>query len=199
MPVYTPNIPQPGDNISGSQNQILENFQTANTAFGSDHTAFDVVASQGKHKQVTLIQNTAPGATVDPASIIHSVLGTGTIFLNKPLPFFRNSLGDYPLMPDLKVVGSNYGFKIGNIIINFGGNTITIGNTTVTSTWAIPYTNPIIIILTTLNNQSTFDAINAILRGAPSTVVGRELLDGVFNTNSAFAHNVILNYLAIGY
>ena len=52
MPVYTVNIPQPGDNPSGSQDQILQNFQVLNTAFSQDHGAYNS-GTQGQHNQVT--------------------------------------------------------------------------------------------------------------------------------------------------
>lgn len=52
MPVYTVNIPQPGDNPSGSQDQILQNFQVLNTAFSQDHGAYNS-ATQGQHNQIT--------------------------------------------------------------------------------------------------------------------------------------------------
>ena len=52
MPTYSTNIPQPGDDPSVSQNQILENFQVLNTAFSQDHSAFNA-PTQGQHKQIT--------------------------------------------------------------------------------------------------------------------------------------------------
>lgn len=51
---YNPAIPGPNDLISASQSQIQTNFSQANTAFAVDHVAFDVLANQGMHKQVTL-------------------------------------------------------------------------------------------------------------------------------------------------
>ncbi len=52
MPTYSPNIPQPGDQPSQSQNQILENFQVANTAFAQDHAPYNSPI-QGQHEQIT--------------------------------------------------------------------------------------------------------------------------------------------------
>ena len=52
MPTYTPNIPQPTDNPSQSQNQILENFQVLATAFSANHGAYNA-GNQGQHAQVT--------------------------------------------------------------------------------------------------------------------------------------------------
>jgi len=52
MPVYTPNIPQPGDNPSQSQGQMLQNFQVLNTVFGVDHADFTSPIG-GQHRQIT--------------------------------------------------------------------------------------------------------------------------------------------------
>jgi|SRR5437899_319998 len=58
MTVYTPNIPQPGDNPSNSQDQILQNFQTLNTMYGSsgDHYPWtNTTPTEGfRHAKVTL-------------------------------------------------------------------------------------------------------------------------------------------------
>lgn len=51
---FNPNIPQPGDELSDSQGDILTNFSTSNSSFGIDHYAFaDLTANNGKHKYVT--------------------------------------------------------------------------------------------------------------------------------------------------
>ncbi len=68
MTVYTPNIPQPGDNPSDSQDQILENFQTLQTLYGTsgDHYSWTNTnpPESTKHAKVTtpgLPTATAPG------------------------------------------------------------------------------------------------------------------------------------------
>jgi hypothetical protein len=68
MTVYTPNIPQPGDNPSDSQDQILENFQTLQSLYGTtgDHYSWtNTNATEStKHARVTLPglpTATAPG------------------------------------------------------------------------------------------------------------------------------------------
>ncbi len=62
MPVYTINIPQPGDNPSQSQDQILQNFQTLNTAFSVNHVAFNN-ADQGKHNKISIPVNGGAAST----------------------------------------------------------------------------------------------------------------------------------------
>lgn len=76
---YNPNIPQANDLISNSQAQLLINNSQANIAFGVDHTAFDVVADQGKHKKATLIKQTtdpvadAAGPIVYARDVVYAI------------------------------------------------------------------------------------------------------------------------------
>ncbi len=68
MSVFTQNIPQPGDNPSFSQDQLLQNNLTLNAVYGTngDHYAWTNVnaSEQAKHAKVTmpgLPTATAPG------------------------------------------------------------------------------------------------------------------------------------------
>ncbi len=65
---YNPAIPQATDLISQSQSQILTNFSQADTAFAIDHTAFSVLADQGKHKKSTYYEQ-----AVDPTTLINEI------------------------------------------------------------------------------------------------------------------------------
>jgi hypothetical protein len=75
MTSYTPNIPQPGDDPSDSQDQILQNFQTLNSLYGTsgDHYAWTntTPVEISKHAKVTfpgLPTVNAPGNAI-PAPI----------------------------------------------------------------------------------------------------------------------------------
>jgi hypothetical protein len=50
---YDQNIPQPTDNLSQSQGDLLANFQQLDTSFAVEHTAFSVNSNVGLHKQIT--------------------------------------------------------------------------------------------------------------------------------------------------
>ena len=64
---YNPNIPQPGDDLSVSQGQILQNFQVSNSSFGVDHYSFaDLTGNTGKHNQITTPIYIADPPTGDP-------------------------------------------------------------------------------------------------------------------------------------
>ena len=64
---YNPNIPQPTDDLSVSQGQILQNFQVSNSSFGIDHYSFaDLTGNTGKHNQITTPIYVADPDTGDP-------------------------------------------------------------------------------------------------------------------------------------
>lgn len=57
---YQNNIPQPTDQLSKSQSDILNNFAAIKTLVDINHVTFDV-ADQGKHKFVTMpVQGSSP-------------------------------------------------------------------------------------------------------------------------------------------
>jgi hypothetical protein len=53
MPTYNANIPQPTDQISQSQDQILQNFQSIQALIDINHVDF-ASGDQGKHKWTTM-------------------------------------------------------------------------------------------------------------------------------------------------
>lgn len=62
MPTYNANIPQPADQISQSQDQILQNFQSLQNLIDVNHVDF-ASGDQGKHKWVTMpVQAAIPPA-----------------------------------------------------------------------------------------------------------------------------------------
>ncbi len=64
---YSPNIPGPNDLLSNSQQDIKNNFTSANTTFGIDHYAFDnLTVNVGKHNKITtpLIVGSAHPTTI---------------------------------------------------------------------------------------------------------------------------------------
>jgi hypothetical protein len=50
MTVYTANIPQPGDDPSQSQGQILQNFQSLQDAQDKNHVTLQDITNRGLHK-----------------------------------------------------------------------------------------------------------------------------------------------------
>jgi len=52
---FNPAIPQPTDDMSDSQGDLLINFGQLNTVFSEDHVAFNASSDKGKHKKVTFV------------------------------------------------------------------------------------------------------------------------------------------------
>ena len=114
MPIYTRDIPQPGDNPSNSQDQILQNFQTLNDLYGTsgDHYPWTNTSANviGRHAKVTMpglpTAGSAPGTALPAPNA-----GEGSIFSqtvgSQTTPFYtRDGLGAvapltniWPLMP----------------------------------------------------------------------------------------------------
>ena len=124
---FDPTIPNATHFVSADQPQITINFGQLNTIFDIDHVKYNdaTVGNRGKHKQVTLIAPVA-AAAAGTEGIVHSVNGVASSvsFNGIPLPFFSNSVGDFPIFPDiLKGAGNDWSCKIGKLIFNFGFNT----------------------------------------------------------------------------
>lgn len=137
MPLsYNNNVPQGSQTVASTQSPILVNFQSIDTTCNNVNTGgnFTQYATQGV--AAALSGGTLPA---DPVGIFHSVNGANAM-LNHPIPYYANSQGDFPLLPDLKTSGTNFGFKIGSIIFNFGTVTIVASNTG-TATFAIAFTS----------------------------------------------------------
>jgi hypothetical protein len=130
--VWNANIPQPTDLISTSQGQILQNNQSINSVFND--TTNGVFTKYAFQDEGTI------ASVLDPISVLHAINGNGITFNGHPIPYFKNSVGDFPLIGDVVLTTtatqSNYYFKIGNIQINYG----TVNGSSV-STYAITFPN----------------------------------------------------------
>ena len=128
--IWNTNIPQPSDLISNSQSQILTNNQSVDAAFND--------ATNGNFTKYLMQAVGTIASVVDPVSALHAINGTGSTFSGKPIPYFKNSVGDYPMIPDLQVSGNNYSLQIGSIIIKFGKTLAVSNNATQTFVVAFP-------------------------------------------------------------
>ena len=152
MTVYTPNIPQPGDNPSDSQDQILENFQTLQTLYGTsgDHYSWTntTPTESTKHAKVTtpgLPTATAPG-NVLPAPTSGNCSYFGQTRGSQTYPYIaRDGLAPvapltniWPVVPikayaSGTITAANAGSLSDSFNLTFtsvtGGNSITLGIT----------------------------------------------------------------------
>src|SRR5690606_599913 len=96
MPTYTffPNIPQPTDDPSVSQAQLLQNFQSIRDWNETDHYAFGT-GNDGWHKQLNFpAVGTLPSFTGFQSGV---VTAAGTASPTSAQIFFKNSESTYPL------------------------------------------------------------------------------------------------------
>jgi len=195
MATYNPSIPQPTNLISSSQAPILGNFGQLNTQFGVDHTPFNNggINGDGFHKQITFPTALAAAPT-GVIGIIHDVIASaGTVsFAGKPIPYFANSVGDFPIMPDVhKGAGSDWSFQIGKVIVNCG----------FASTGGLPTNNKTIVFNQPYPVGATIMFLGVQAFGAPTAasaamnVSGQNILQ--FTANSQIP-NLSFYYLAIG-
>ena len=138
---YTPNVPLATERIAATQAPINANFTSANTFFGLDHVAFDAAGNNGKHKYVTMIDETATPPT--PGASECAIYSKTTAAVTTPF-LRRDGLGatpEYALMP-IRAYGT---FTTAGVIINAfnltssafvpaSGYTMTMPAGTVTST-----------------------------------------------------------------
>jgi|SRR5665213_1496346 len=191
--VYNPNIPQPSDNLSVSQGDILGNFTALNTLFNG-------------FNQITFNTTSAPSAPSDPVSILHTAAsGSSSVLFNgKPVPFFINSVGDYPIMPDLKLTstapggGYNqidcYSFKIGPVLVNFG-RTLQANSKT-----SYPFTFQTAFSTSVLYRGLVADSINQLSNSYHITATNSlSAITAVFTSGTSAGANSYLYFLAIGY
>lgn len=85
------NVPQPNQTLNQTQNPILQNFNTIDTAFSVNHVAYQA-ADQGKHKFVQMPeQGVAPGTAANEAALYAAV---GAISAVSELVFRREGNGE---------------------------------------------------------------------------------------------------------
>jgi len=116
---YDNTIPSASHTPAQDQGPMMSNFYQIGQSYNQDHVPLNSGTNVGLHTQVSL----AAPATASPAgsvSVFHSTNGMGTIFNGIPIPFFANSTGDYPMIPDLQGAPEKGSFKIGPLIVNYG-------------------------------------------------------------------------------
>ena len=90
MTDFNPAIPQPNDNLSTSQGQILNNFAQLDTIFDLNHFTWDsaLVADRGLHRKIDFPVTTTVTAPTGTAAVLYSQLISGVAS-----PYFDNAVG----------------------------------------------------------------------------------------------------------
>lgn len=153
---YNPSIPQSTDLISQSQSQILTNFSQANTAFSVDHTAFDVVSNQGKHKKVTLVEQSDPVTSANEMALYSKDLAAvTTLYMRKE----SNGTVIQMSAQDPTIASSGSTFLPGGIIMKWGNTGVVSDNSVVTFASAFP-TACWGVVITIIDPNATSKTIN---------------------------------------
>lgn len=178
--IYNNNTPQAAQTIASSQSEILTNFQSIDTAFNdANPLTFTKYAMQNVN---------SVAAPADPIGILHMLNGSN-FFLNKPIPYFRNSVGDYPLLPDIKTVSNDKGFVFGNVIVNFGIVTLSAASNLVTL--AIPFNNTNAFVGITPSSASQLGSSGPIAYSITTTQL-------TFRPATAMVLPITCSYFALG-
>jgi len=113
---FQPNIPQPGDLISVSQNDILQNFQALDTSWSVNHVDFNAV-NDGKHKFVEMPNQGSDPSGAATQFTLFSKLAAG----NSELHYKRDASGSsYQLTSgNPSPVASGYTFLPGGLLMQW--------------------------------------------------------------------------------
>ena len=191
---FNPAIPQPTDKHSTSQNDILQNFTTLNTAWEINHEGFDLV-NQGKHNFVSLPEQVAAPATAVNEGAVYSkqsALTTAT-----ELFFRRENSGAQ--IEFTGVLGATPGWTIlpSGIILKWGSATCT-GADTVTFPVAgtIPVITTVLAVMLTPLNAGAGDIDATVRLRAHAAGTGFDVYASTRTATGAAA--CTFEYLAIG-
>lgn len=173
---WNASIPQPADAVSTSQGQLLDNNKAIAAVFND--------VTNGIFTKY-LLQNVGTLASlVDPVSALHAQNGTGANFTGHPVPYFKNSVGDFPLMPDVTGTTSAFFFQLGKVLVYFGY--VTLSGTSATISFSTNYTN---------GNTYTILATAADSTAISPYVTRTNSASAVINGGNGHAYT----YIAIGY
>lgn len=150
MPVigYNLNIPAANNNPSQDQPKMQTNTNAINTLISLDHFTF-ADSQAGRHKQVTLTNEAAPGLNG----------GNGVLYGNlqagQSWPFWQNALGSFQLAT-LPVISATQGSAVipGGLILKWGKITSPGSSGTLIYTTPFPSGNPPLTIQLTLERSS---------------------------------------------
>ena len=137
--VYNPNIPQPDDNPSESQLQLLSNFQQLLLAFLQNHVTLNA-SGEGKHKFLQMPEQTDAPTTGADEGALYTKDDNGQTVL-----FYRgaNDGEEVPLGGgNPSQTGSDYSWDLpGGLQIRFGIAVLLANTTSVNVTFPSPFSN----------------------------------------------------------
>ena len=191
MPVigYNLNIPFATNNPSTDQPNMLTNTNAINTLIDKDHFTFSS-SKAGRHKQVSLTNENAPGLLDGSTGVLYANASPGT-----SQPFWQNALGSFQIatMGASSLVTPGY-INIGGILIQWGKNALSSSGTVTTITYPIPFPTAVFTItLGLFNTANNSPSVNcAFIKDGTVTLTNFKMT----NSSSGTLDNTY--WLAIG-
>jgi len=180
MPVigYNLNIPAANNNPSQDQPKMQTNTNAINTLISLDHFTF-ADSQAGRHKQVTLTNEAAPGLNG----------GNGVLFANltagQSQPFWQNAVGTFQIpVITSESIGNNGFLNFANVIFQWGSVAAPGSSGSVVYPLVFPSGNPAFSILLTLQRASGDQTVT--IKTGTSTSAGFDYLSS--SGGSAFLY-----------
>lgn len=155
---YKRDIPESSDILSTSQDDIKNNFNTADTSFAINHIAFSESTNAGKHIYCTLIEQSAPTTAANEISLYNKVTDSAsTLYMMHESAGTEVQLSVPATNVSAATAGSSY--LPGGVIIKWGLGAATTSGAT--NTFAIAFPNNCWKVVASTNaDESTANSIN---------------------------------------
>lgn len=181
---YNLNIPAANNNPSQDQPKMQTNTNAINTLLSLDHFTF-ADGQAGRHKQVTLTNEAAPGLNG----------GNGVLYANavsaQSQPFWQNSIGSFqiPIINAQSIVANGYR-NLSGLIMQWGSTTAVSSSSGNTITFPIPFPSAVFTVQATVvtNDNSTIRF----------SILGNATLTGFSTTQTSTSHFIRLYWFAVG-
>jgi hypothetical protein len=184
---YNLNIPAANNNPSADQPNMKTNTNSINSILNVDHFPF-AAGNAGRHKQVTLTNEAAPGFTG----------GNGTLYANlasgQSWPFWQNALGSFQLAGQNSVSANGYTTLPGGVILQWGTKTINFSGSSTSVSFPLTFPNAAFsVTFACVNNQGNSPSANNIyVRSGTLTT------SGFTASNSSSGGTTAIFWMAIG-
>lgn len=204
---YQENIPQPNDQLSQSQNDILGNFQAIKTLVDINHVTFGG-ADQGKHKFLTMPEQGVAPITLANEGALYTTQGAYSGITELKWRPEANGTS-VPFTEGINAV-SGYSRLPSNLLIKWAAVSISAPNAAsaaLTITWAVAANIPVFtsvfnVIVTVAADQATPTRdVNVVAYPydiTPTTFKIRQWRRNQFNTPGTDQGPYVLYFVGIG-
>lgn len=195
---YNIGIPASGNTPAHDQPLMMQNTNQIAISYNTDHVPLNSGSTVGQHVKVSFSQNGTQALPLGAVSVLNMLVGTGSL-LSYAVPNLVSTDGATPLtlpmLPDLQTSGTNFGFKFGQLIFNFGSGTILSGATDVSIPYAISFLTGTLVLQISKNQNGTGSS-------GSSANIAIQVTDNAHanahSYNALPSGNLVFYYLAIG-